>query len=320
MAVIRALLTAMFTFSLSAAAYSQPYPTKPIKLVAPFPAGGPVDVMARLVAQLISVKVGQVVVENRPGVGGTLGARAVANAEPDGYTLLFASSTTLGVSPQLYKNVDYDPVRSFAPIALISKAPFVLVVNPKIPVRTVQELIAYAKANPGKLNFGFPSGTLPQLTGELFKLRTGIDIAFIPYKGAANTITDILSGQIDLAFEPAPVLLAHIHDAKVRPLAITSLTRSAQLPDVPTLDESGVSGFASISWTGVVAPAGTSVRIIDMLNAAINAELRSNELQTTLIRLGAEPKAGSPRDFAEFIAAEVPKWAEVVNLSGMKPD
>lgn len=320
MAVIRALLMVVFTFYLSAVAYSQSYPTRPIKLVVPFPAGGPVDVMARLVAQRISVRFGQMVVENRPGVGGTLGARAVASAEPDGYTLLFGSSTTLGVSPQLYKNIDYDPVRSFAPIALISRAPFVLVVNPKISIGTVRELIVYAKANPGKLNFGFPSGTLPQLTGELFKLHTGIDIAFIPYKGAANTITDILSGQIDMAFEPTTVLLAHIHDAKVRPLAITSLTRSAQLPDVPTLDESGVSGFASISWTGVVAPAGTSVRIIDMLNAAINAELRSDELQTILIRLGAEPKTGSPQDFAEFIAEEVPKWAKVVKSSGMKPD
>ena len=173
----------------------------------PFGAGGPVDVMGRLVAQKLSASVGAMIVENRPGQGGTLGSRAVATADPDGYTLMVATSTTMGVSANLYKNLDFDPVKSFAPVALISSVPFVLVVRPSLPIKTAQEFVAYARANPGKLNFGFPTGTLPHLTGELFKLRTGIDVAFIPYKTANATITDLVSGQIDYTFEPASVLL-----------------------------------------------------------------------------------------------------------------
>ncbi len=221
----------------------------------PFGAGGPVDVMGRLVAQKLSASVGAMIVENRPGQGGTLGSRAVAMADPDGYTLMVATSTTMGVSANLYKNLDFDPVKSFSPVALISSVPFVLVVRPSLPIKTVQEFIAYAKANPGKLNFGFPTGTLPHLTGELFKLRTGIDVVFIPYKAANATITDLVAGQIDYTFEPASVLLGHINDGTMRPLAVTSLTRLPQIPDVPTLHESGFPGFTSISWSGVVAPA-----------------------------------------------------------------
>jgi len=258
------------------------------------------------------------VVENRPGQGGTAGARAVAAAEPDGYTLMVATSTTMGVSANLYKNLDFDPVKSFSPIALISSVPFVLVVRPSLPIKTVPEFIAYAKANPGKLNFGFPTGTLPHLTGELFKLRTGIDVVFIPYKAANATITDLVAGQIDYTFEPASVLLGHINDGTMRPLAVTSLTRLPQIPDVPTLHESGFPGFASISWSGVVAPVGTPALIIEKLNTAINAELTAGEMRETLARLGADVKAGTPADFSAFVADEAPKWAEVIRSSGMK--
>ena len=204
------------------ASLAQTYPSKPIKLIVPFPPGGPIDVMGRLIAQRLAPALGQMVVENKPGAGGTIASRAVAAAEPDGYTLMIATSTTAGVSPNLYKNIDYDPAKSFAPIAYLASSPFVLVVKPSLPVKTAQELIAYAKANPGKLNFGFPTGTLPHLTGELFKQRAGVDIQFIPYKGAANVVTDLLSGQIDMAFEPTQVLLSHIHEDQVRPIAITS--------------------------------------------------------------------------------------------------
>jgi tripartite-type tricarboxylate transporter receptor subunit TctC len=299
-------------------AAAQSYPTKPIKLIVPFGAGGPVDVMGRLVAQKLSVSVGAMIVENRPGQGGTMGARAVAMAEPDGYTLMVATSTTMGVSANLYKNLDFDPVKSFAPIALISSVPFVLVVRPTLPVKTAEDLVAYAKANPGKLNFGFPTGTLPHLTGELFRLRTGIDVAFIPYKSANNVVTDLLAGQIDYTFEPASVLLSQIHDAKIRALAVTSLTRLPQIPEIPTLDESGFKGFTSISWSGMVAPARTPTPIVEKLNAAINAELRSGDMQATLLRPGADVKAGTPEDFAAFVAEEAPKWAEVIKSSGMK--
>lgn len=304
--------------SLAGPASAQTYPSKPIKLIVPFGAGGPVDVMGRLVAQRLSVSVGSIVVENRPGQGGTLGARAVAMAEPDGHTLMVATSTTMGVSANLYKNLDFDPIKSFAPIALISSVPFVLVVRPALPVRSAQELIAYARANPGKLNFGFPTGTLPHLTGELFRLRAGIDFAFIPYKAAANVITDLVSGQIDFTFEPASVLLSHIQDAKVRPLAVTSLERLPQIPDVPSLHESGLPKFESVSWSGVVAPAATARPIVEKLNAAINAELRSGDMRATLVRLGAELKAGTPEDFAAFVSQEAPKWADVIKSSGMK--
>jgi tripartite-type tricarboxylate transporter receptor subunit TctC len=299
------------------AASAQGYPSKPIKLIVPFPAGGPIDIMGRLIAQRLAPTLGQFVVENRPGAGGTLASRAVAAADADGYTLMIATSTTMGVSPNLYKNIDYDPVKSFAPIAFVSSSPFVLVVKPSLPVQSARELIAYAKANPGKLNFGFPTGTLPHLTGELFKLRASLSIQSIPYKGAAAVITDLLTGQIDMAFEPTQVLLSHIHEAKVRPLAITSATRHPQLPDIPTLAESGLPGFVSVSWTGVVAPAGTPAPIIERLNREINAELKSPEMQAATKRLGIDTKPGTPADFATFIAEELPKWSEVIKSSGM---
>ena len=315
---IRSILAIVLLAGFVAPAFCQSYPTKPIKLIVPFGAGGPVDVMGRLVAQKLSASVGAMIVENRPGQGGTMGARVVAMAEPDGYTLMVATSTTMGVSANLYKNLDFDPVKSFTPIALISSVPVVLVVRPSLPIKTAQELVAYAKANPGKLNFGFPTGTLPHLTGELFKLRAGIDVAFIPYKAANATITDLVSGQIDFTFEPASVLLGHIHDGTMRPLAITSLTRLQQIPDVPTLDESGLKGFTAISWSGVVAPARTPAPIIEKLNAAINAELKFGDMRATLLRLGADVKAGTPSDFAAFVVDEAPKWAEVIKSSGMK--
>jgi tripartite-type tricarboxylate transporter receptor subunit TctC len=311
-------LAALLVFASLVPASAQTYPSKPIKLIVPFGAGGPVDVMGRLVAQKLSASVGAMVVENKPGQGGTIGSRMVATAEPDGHTLMIATSTTMGVSANLYKNLDFDPVKSFAPIALISSVPFVLVVRPSLPIKTAQELIAYAKANPGKLNFGFPTGTLPHLTGELFKLKTGIDVVFIPYKTANATVTDLVAGQIDYAFEPASVLLSHIHDSTLRPLAVTSLTRLPQIPDVPTLDESGLKGFSSVSWSGLVAPAKTPEQIIGKLNAAINAELRAGDMRATLVRLGADVRAGTPSDFAGFVAEEAPKWAEVIKSSGMK--
>jgi tripartite-type tricarboxylate transporter receptor subunit TctC len=313
----RILLSALLLGGAASSAASQAYPSKPIKLIVPFPPGGPIDVMGRLIAQRLAPAFGQFVIENRPGAGGTLASRSVATAEPDGYTLMIATSTTMGVSPNLYK-IDYEPVKSFAPIAFLSTSPFVLVVKPSLPVHSTQELIAYAKANPGKLNFGFPTGTLPQLTGELFKLRAGLSIQSIPYKGAANVITDLLAGQIDMTFEPTQVLVSHISDAKVRPLAITSAKRNPQLPEIPTVAESGVPGFESMSWTGIVAPAGTPEPILKRLSDTINAELQTPEMKAHLQRLGVESQPGTPASFQAFIDAEVPKWAEVIKSSGMK--
>jgi tripartite-type tricarboxylate transporter receptor subunit TctC len=316
--ILAALLMIPLVAGLCEPAPAEPYPTKPIRLIVPFGAGGPVDVMARLIAQKLSVSVGAMVVENKPGQGGTIGARMVASADPDGYTLMMATSTTMGVSANLYKNLDFDPVKSFAPIALVSSVPVVLVVRPALPINTPQELIAFAKANPGKLNFGFPTGTLPHLTGALFKLRTGTDFAFIPYKAANNVVTDLIAGQIDFTFEPASVLIGQINDKKVRPLGVASLTRLTQIPQVPTLDESDVKNFVSVSWSGVVAPAGTPKHVIDKLNATINEALKSPEMIENLLRLGAEIKPGTPEEFGNFIAEEGPKWAEVIKSSGMK--
>jgi tripartite-type tricarboxylate transporter receptor subunit TctC len=299
-------------------ASAQSYPNRPIKLIAPFPPGGPVDVMARFVAQRLSTSLGQVIVDNRPGAGGTIGSKAAAAAEPDGYTLLFGSSTTLAASPALYKNLGYDPVRSFTPVAMISSVPFALVVAPALHARTIQELVAHARQNPGKLNFGAPTGTLPHLTAEMFKSAAAIDIVHIPYRGAANAITDILTGQIDLAFEPTSVLLAHIAEGKVRALAVTSAERMAELPEVPSMIESGFPGFVSVSWTGIVAPAGTPQEIVMTLNAAINAGITGPESKASLAKMGADVKAGTPRDFAAMIASEIPKWAAVVRSAGIK--
>jgi tripartite-type tricarboxylate transporter receptor subunit TctC len=315
-----AMLAASLALGLAGPAAAQTYPDKPIKLITPFPPGGPVDVMARFVAQQLSTRVGQVIVDNRPGAGGTIGAKFAAGAAPDGYTLLLGSSTTLAAANALYKNIGYDPIKSFEPIVLISSVPFALAVSPALPVKSVAELVAYAKAHPGKLNYGAPTGALPHLTAEMFKMFAGIDIVHIPYKGAANAITDMLSGQIDLAFEPTSVLIPHIEDGKVRGLATTGRTRSAQLPDLPTMIESGYPEFVSVSWSGVVAPAGTPAAIVAKLNAALNDSLNSPDIKATLAKLGADPRGGSPQDFAALIAEETPRWAAVVKAAGVRID
>lgn len=297
---------------------TQSYPSRPIKLITPFTPGGPVDVMARLVADRLSQNLGTVVVDNRPGAGGTIGSRFAATAEPDGYTLLLGTSTTLAASPALYRNIGYDPIKSFTPVAMVASVPMALVVAPGVPAKTVGELIAYAKAHPGKLNYGAPTGVLPHLTAEMFKHAAGVDIVHVPYKGAATAINDLLSGQIDLAFEPYSVLLGHIHEGRVRALAVTGATRSAELPDTPTMIQSGLSGFTSVSWSGVVAPSGTPAETIAKLNAAVNAGLATPETQARLTRLGAAPMIGTPEEFAALIAAETPKWAAVVKAAGIR--
>jgi tripartite-type tricarboxylate transporter receptor subunit TctC len=315
------LLIAVIALGMSAAAApAQTYPSRPIKLIVPFPPGGPVDVMARVVAQRLSAGLGQVIVDNRPGAGGTLGSRAAAMAEPDGYTLLFGSSTALAAGPALYRNPGYDPVTSFAPVGMISAVPFVLAIAPHVPARTLGAFVAYAKAHPGKVNFGAPTGTLPHLTGEMLKMRAGIDIVHIPYKGAATAITDMLSGETDMTFEPISVMVGHVREGKVIPLAVTGAARSPELPDVPTMIESGYPGFVSVSWTGIVAPVGTPRDVVAKLNRAVIDSFNSKEAAESLARLGPEPKFGTPESFGATIAAEIPKWAETVRAAGVRLD
>jgi tripartite-type tricarboxylate transporter receptor subunit TctC len=298
-------------------AHAQPYPSKPIKLIVPFAAGSQPDVMARLVAQHLSSSLGPVVVENRQGAGGTLGAKVVAGAEPDGYTLLLGTTGVLAISPAFFKDAGYDPTKSFAPVAAISNAPFVLVVAPDVPAGSVADLVAYAKANPGKLNYGAATATPPHLACELFRQATSIDIVRIPYTG--NPVTGLLSGQTQIMCEASTILLPYIQAGKLRPLAVLSDKRWRDLPDVPTSVESGLPNLLVTVWAGVVVPVGTPEGIVGKLNQHINEGLKSAALAESLAKLGAEPRAGSPQEFMELISAEARRWADMVQQSGVKP-
>jgi tripartite-type tricarboxylate transporter receptor subunit TctC len=305
---------------LAAGAAADPYPTRPIRLIVPFPAGGPADVMGRLIGQCLTAALGQAIVDNRPGGGSTIGAREVARAEPDGYTLLVGSAATLAIGPTLYRNIGYDPATSFAPVAAFSSTPYLMVAGPKTSAKSVKDVIAEAKTHPGKLNAGVPNGAPPHMIAAWFKDATASDIMIVPYKGAATVITDLMGGQIDLGFETTSVTLSHLHDRSIRPLGAATRERLADLPDVPTMIESGVPDFIADSWIGVMAPAGTPAAIIAKLNAAINAGLKSPEIRARFKALASEPRPGTPQDFAAFIAAEVPKWTAMAKLSNLKPE
>jgi tripartite-type tricarboxylate transporter receptor subunit TctC len=302
-------------------AASQQYPSRIVKMIVPFPPGGPIDTMARLVAHQMSVRLGQeVVVENRPGAGSTLGSKAAAGAEADGYTLLFGSSGSLAVAPALYPKLGFDPLKSFAPVASVSLLPHVFVVGPSVPAKSVQQFIAYAKANPGKLNYGAGLGTPPHLLSTLLKAKAGIDVTFIPYKGSAASVTDLLAGQTDFTIDGLVTLYPLIKEDKVRALGIARAERWPALPQVPTLVESGFPDFTHDAWTGVVAPAGTPPDVVATLNRAINEGLQSAEMKENLAKFSAIAKVGTPQEFAAFMRSELPKWAEIVKLSGATAD
>jgi len=303
-------------------ALAQVYPTRPIKIVNPFPAGGAGESALRFLADRLQMALGKaVVIENRPGgAAGTVGAKSVASADPDGYTLLASSPGPLVTAPSLYKNLGYDPVKSFTPIAMTYSSPQVLTVHSAIPVATLQELVAYARAHPGRLNFASPGfGTQPHLLGEMLRLRTGINIVHVPYRGPAPAVTDLLAGQAQMYFESI-LLLPHIEAGKLRALAVADDTRCAQLPGVPTTVESGFPYLLSSLWGGILAPAGTPSSIVDKLNMAINEILQSEEMVASLAKLSARPKIGSPQDFARHMAAETKKWSEVITAAGIKAE
>jgi tripartite-type tricarboxylate transporter receptor subunit TctC len=316
----RALIVALAACATAVPARAADYPTRPIRMIAPFTPGSPVDVVARLLAQQLSTELKQsVVVENRPGAGTTIGMKAAAFAEPDGYTLLFQSSS-LVVAPAMYKNLDYDPLKSFAPVANVAWGSWVTVVPPSLPVRSPQELIAYAKAHPGTMNFGFGQGTAPQLVGEWFNKNNGLRIASVPYKGGMQAITDMLGGTIQLNIGTSSTLLPLIREGKIRAIAQWGKTREADLPDVPTMIESGFPGLSLGFWAGLWAPAGTPRPIVDELNRATNAALGSPHMKDSMARLGIAPSIGSVKDFEAFIADETPRWAEIVKASGTQID
>ena len=313
----RGFLLAAVLIAIAGAAQAQSYPSRPIKLVVAVIAGGPMDVMGRLVAQQLSATLGPVFVENRAGAGTTLGAKAVASAEPDGYTLLLGNAATLAIGPTLYKSAGYDPLTSFAPVAFVASVPYVMIVSPGVPARTVGELVAYAKAQPGKLSFGVPNAAPPHMLAAWFKALTGTDIMIVPYRGASAVLTDMLAEQIQAGFETTSVLFGHLQEKKIRALAVATRARLPELPEVPTMIESGFPDFIASSWTSVMAPAGTPKEIVGKLNAAINAGMGSSQMQTRLRQLAAEARPGTPDELAAFVAGEIPKWQALAKLTGV---
>jgi tripartite-type tricarboxylate transporter receptor subunit TctC len=302
-------------------ASAQAYPNRPVKIVIPFAPGGPTEFILRLVADRLTAMLGQAfVVENRPGgAGGTVGAKSVSIAEPDGYTLLFSSPGPLVTAAAVYKNLDYDPIKSFAPIAMVIYAPQMLVVHPSVPANTLKEFIAYAKSNPGKITFGSSGfGTQPHMLGDMPKLMADINIVHVPYRGAGQSVTDLLAGQVQMIFETTAILLPHVEGGRLRALAVCTEARSPLLPSVPTMAESGYPKILASFWSGLLAPAGTPAEIVAKLNGAVNEILKSKEAQAGLARVGAEAKIGSPKDFAAFIGAEAPRWADIANATGIK--
>ena len=303
-------------------AFAADYPTKPIRIVVPFPPGGTTDILARAVAQKLSETWNQqVIVDNRPGAGGNIGADLVAKAAPDGYTLVMGTVGTHAINPNLYRKMPYDHVKDFAPVILVAGVPNVLVVNPSLPVHSVHELIDYAKANPGKLNFASSgNGTSIHLSGELFKTMAGVQMTHVPYKGSAPALADLMGGQVQLMFDNLPSSLGLIKGGKLRAVAVTSTTRAAALPDVPTIAESGLPGFEASSWFGLLAPAGTPHDVVGKLNGVVAAWLATPEAKDKLLAQGAIAAGGSPEAFAKHIESETSKWAKVVKASGAHID
>jgi tripartite-type tricarboxylate transporter receptor subunit TctC len=313
-------LLAASPLALAGPAAAQNYPNRPIRLVVPYPAGGPTDVVARILANGLSAKLKQsVVVENRPGgAAGTVGGRVVVGAEPNGYTLLVSQVGSLTIAPSLYK-LDYDPLRDLTPIAIVAVSPEILTVNPTVPANSLAEFVAYARANPGKLNFGSPgTGTLPHIIGEQLQLATGTKITHVPYRGAAPAVTDLLAGCVQLMIDSTSVLLTHIVSGKLRGLAITSERRIPQMPNVPTFAEAGYPQLTESLWTGLLAPAGTPAAVVATLNGAINDVLKTSDVQQAYARLEVETKVVKPDEFKTFMAAEAKKWAQVVSAAGIK--
>ncbi len=302
--------------------FAQAYPAKAVKLVIPFPPGGPLDLAGRAIGQKLQDAWGQpVVIENRPGAGGNIGADAVAKAAPDGYTLVMGALSTHAVNPHLFAKMPYDALKDFAPVTLVAVTPNVLVLNPAVPAANVRELVALAKASPGKLSFASGSnGSAGHLAGELFKTLAGIDIVHVPYKGGAPAMQDLLGGQVQFMFDNLANSTAQLKAGKLKAFAVTTAKRSVFAPELPTMAEAGVPGFDISTWYGILAPAGTPPDIVKKLNAEIVRILASEDMRDKLKAQGAEPSPTSPEEFATFIRAEWTKYAKIVKDSGAKVD
>ena len=304
--------------SLSRVARAQAYPSRPVRIVIGFPAGGSFDVVARLFGQWLSERLGQsFIVENRSGAGGNIGTEVVVNAQPDGYTLLLVNDTH-AVNATLYEKLNFNFIRDIAPIASIASVPNVMQVNPAVPAQSVSEFIAYAKANPGKINMASGgNGTPAHVSGELFKIMTGVDLVHVPYRGGGPAIADLIGGQVQAVFIPAPAGIEYVRGGTIRALAVTAVGRFDALPDLPTIGEH-VPSYEATTWYGVVVPRNTASAIIDSLNKEINAGLADPKLKAQFAELGAEVLPGSPADFGMLIAAETEKWAKVIRAANIK--
>lgn len=302
------------------AAHGQDYPTKPIKLVVPFPPGGQTDALGRIIGKKLTDSwKQQVIVDNRPGANTIIGADLAARAAPDGYTLLLAIDSTLTMNQTLYRKLPYDPVKDFTPIVQAVTLPLALVTNPKLPANTLKEVIAHAKGNPGRLNYG--AGTITtQLAGELFKSMANVNVIYVPYKGSAPTVQGLLGGEVDMVFDGIATALPHIKSGKLRPIAVTSDKRSPLMPDVPTMHEAGLSGYKVDVWLGLVAPKGTPEQVLAKLNTEVNKILADPEVKETLASLGMEPAGGSQEQFREVLRSDTAKWTKAIKEAGIRLD
>ena len=318
--IVSAVLLSAGLAGVAPPSQAQSYPSKPIRIVVPYPAGGTSDILARSIGQKLSESLGQpIVIENKPGANGNVGADFVAKSPPDGHTVLLADIGALAISPSVYPTLPFDPTKDFAPVTMVAYSPHILVVHPSIPVASVKELVALAKAKPGKLNFAISGvGGAPHLAGVEFALRTGIDWAYIPYKGGAQAIADVAGGQADVTLNGMLATYPLVQGAKLKLLAVSSARRMSAIPDVPTIAESGLPGFETGSWQGVVAPAGTPRDVVAKLNAEIGRIVTSPEMRERLGAQGADVRTNTPDEFATFIRSEMTRWAKVVKDANVK--
>jgi tripartite-type tricarboxylate transporter receptor subunit TctC len=318
----RRLFLALAAAVSTTGALAQAWPTKPIRIVVPFPPGGGTDTIARETSQRVAAATGWTfVIDNKPGAGGNLGVDAVAKAPADGYTIVIGQTSNLAINPTLYAKLPYDSQKDLAPIVLLANAPLVMVTGTGTPYKTLADAVNAAKAKPGAINFASPgNGTVAHLTSELFQKAAGVKTQHVPYKGAAQALTDVMSGTVELYMSSVPTLIGHIKNGKLRPLAVTSANRVDDLPNVPTINESGYKGFDAVTWFGLLAPAGTPKDVIAKLNAEFNKALQNPELRKKLGDEGADPAGGTPEQFAALIKDDIPRWGKVVKDSGAKVD
>ncbi len=317
----RRLLAASFA-ALAVSAGAQTFPAKPIRVVVPFPPGGGTDIIAREITHKLTAQLGWTfVIDNKPGTGGNLGIDAVAKAAPDGYTLGLGQSSNLAINPTLYSKMPYDSVKDLAPVGLVASAPLVLVVATTSPYKTLADVVAASKAKPGSLNFASPgNGTVAHLSGELFQKTAGVKFTHVPYKGAAQAVTDLIGGQVELYMSSVPTMIGHIRNGKMRALAVSSLNRVDDLPQVPTIAESGYKGFESVTWFGFVAPAGTPKDVVTKFNAEMAKALQAADVKKKLGDQGADVLGGTPEQFGTLIKTDIARWAPVIKESGAKLD